>query len=183
MQALCYLLYWDLLWCVLSCCLHEFPLQFFLRDGEGDGESGLKEQRAMQVVETVKILGWWESNYWPETTILRLGIDEFIRLYTWHVWHQSHVDLFCSCQTQRPWDCSTWFMGSGDSSLKFHNWCHGCPTPNDSYPSISPWKKLERNAGMPLITQHPHFHAVPIPLALPRNAQPLPSNIRTFVAP
>ena len=27
--------------------------------------------------------------------------------------------------------CSTWFMGCGDSSLKVHNWCHGCPTPKE----------------------------------------------------
>lgn len=26
---------------------------------------------------------------------------------------------------------STWFMGSGDSSLKVHNWCYGCPTPKE----------------------------------------------------
>lgn len=171
MQALCYLLYWDLLWCVVSCCLHEFPLQLFLRDREGDGESGLKEQRAMQVVETVKILGWWDSNYWPETTILRLGIDEFIYIYIWFLYFTCLTPESCWSVLLMPNTTTLGFVllgswGVETVALKSIIGVMGAQLQRNwhSFPSISPWKKLERNAGMPLITQHPHFHAVPIPL-------------------
>lgn len=82
--------------------------------------------------------------------------------------------------------CSTWFMGCGDSSLKVHNWCHGCPTPKE-LTQLSVNLTMEK-AGKECrdafnYTTSPLSCCTYSTIALPRNAQPLPSNIRTFVAP
>ena len=144
----------------------------------------------MHVVETVKILGCWKSNYSPKNHST-LGMMNLYEFYTSHLWRQNHIDLFCSCQTQwGPRDLCTWFIGTGDSSLKVpKTGANMCQQKWEIWPNRDPFsfnltmkKTGSRNVGIHNIPQDHAGHPV-FPLSLPGNAQPLPSNIRTFVAP
>lgn len=145
--------------------------------------------------EQCKSLRQWRS--WDDGT-QTIGLKqpfyawESMNLYIYMVFilHMSDTRVMLICFAHAKHNdlgiCSTWFMGCGDSSLKVHNWCHGCPTPKE-LTQLSVNLTMEK-AGKECrdafnYTTSPLSCCTYSTIALPRNAQPLPSNIRTFVAP
>lgn len=105
-----------LILCLVAVCTN-FPYSFLdgWRDREGD-EGPKWAEKAIQVVETVKVLGWWESNYWPKTTILCSGFDEFIWFLLIFILHMSdaRVMLICFVHAKHTEDLGIFVIGSWD---------------------------------------------------------------------